>query len=180
MDLVWLFILGLLFSERKKIPRNAEETEILIHSVRFFLFRGAERKMHGIPFRTILRKITIWNSVPNHFAKQKNTRYFIISFQTIPRKIKILGISQIRSKVRISFRTIRQRKKFRNLRWCSHDAFFIYECKEFFLFLCCLFPQTSFFRGIRPVPLPTLGMGYFAEFFSLDGIFDGNPCSYCM
>jgi hypothetical protein len=35
MDLVWLFILGLPFSERKKnFPRNTEETEILIHSVR--------------------------------------------------------------------------------------------------------------------------------------------------
>ncbi len=31
-------------------------------------------------------------------------------------------------------------------------------------------PSNLIFRGIRSVPLPNLGMCYFAEFFCLDGI----------
>jgi len=32
------------------------------------------------------------NSIPNRFLEEKNTRNFVISFPTIPRKIKMLGI----------------------------------------------------------------------------------------
>ncbi len=38
------------------------------------------------------------------------------------------------------------------------------KLKEFFVFMLSI-PSNLIFRGIRSVPLPNLGMGYFADFF---------------
>jgi hypothetical protein len=51
------------------------------------------------------------NSVPNRFVEERPTRNFVISFRTIPGKIKMLGIPfrtilQKRKTLRISFQTL--------------------------------------------------------------------------
>jgi hypothetical protein len=70
-----------------------------------------------------------WNSVPNHFAEEKNTGNFIISFRTILRKVKMLRIlfqtiSKKRKHLEFRFEPLSKRKKFESLRWFLHDAFF--------------------------------------------------------
>ncbi len=68
-----------IFREKKTIPRSTEQTEIWIHSV-------------GNPYVSRNEKLSEFCSKPFRYVEEKTTRNFIISFRTIPRKIKMLGI----------------------------------------------------------------------------------------
>ncbi len=86
--------------EKKKIPRNTEETEILIQSVKipsvprngkcsdFCSEPWKIKKTQNCVPNHFAEDKKDRNSVPNNFAEEKNTQNFIISFRTIPRKRK--------------------------------------------------------------------------------------------
>jgi hypothetical protein len=93
----------------------------------YYLQDIRERQNFIILFQTIPRKINVLG----------------IPFQIIPRKIKMLRIpfrtiSQERKTLRISFRTNKRKKTVWKLRWCLRDAFFNLSNEKYFLFIFML------------------------------------------
>jgi hypothetical protein len=79
---------GLQFSEKKIIPQNTEQTEILIHFVGIPSVSQNGNARDSVPSHSAEDK-KARNSVPNHFVEDKNTRNFVISLQIIQRRIKL-------------------------------------------------------------------------------------------
>jgi hypothetical protein len=69
--------IGLAFSEKKIIPQNLEQTEILIHSVEIpAVSQNGKRSEFRLSHSE--EDKTVWNFVPKHFVEEKNTWNFLI------------------------------------------------------------------------------------------------------
>jgi hypothetical protein len=85
--------LGLPFSEKKIILGNTNRWKFSFVLAEFRLFRGAENARNSVPSNSTEEKAKkARNYAASHFEQEKTTRIFVISFQTLPQKIKILGI----------------------------------------------------------------------------------------
>jgi hypothetical protein len=82
--------LGLQFSEKKIFRGTRNRRKFGFIPSEFRLFRGTKNARNSVPNPSAEDK-KVRNSVPNHLLKKQITRNFVISFQTIPRKIKWRG-----------------------------------------------------------------------------------------
>ncbi len=145
--------LGLLFSEKKIILRNMEQTEILIHYIGIpsVSWIGKRSEFFSKPFRW---RLEAWNSIPNHLIEEKNTQNFVISLRTIPQKIEMpripfQTISQKRKKTRS--KPLRERKNFWKVIQGQRKT--LDDLKNFFMEFCsvpfCFKPRNRLFWDTR-------------------------------